>query len=353
MQLSNVLKSALTKRRNINQSGKTIYDHVDIGDPEYWFTSEELEFILNYELTGSAALVSLPLRTRSKVMKELICDALGYPRPASFKMTQPRFQGQLFDTYGQKTRNLQIWNEEVHPERRYVIVGIDDFDIIKRIKIVAGVDLEKFDNTGTMTSKHQARLNISDEVCELVSASDTENLQSILSTGDINLAGCSPVDQPSAISLMPIHSVYEKLSQVIGASFPDPGHDQERNRGAALHRIVCKVLGYSSYKDDGRFPDVKHQLLEVKLQTSPTIDLGLVCPNESVRLDIENIDDHQIRRCDVRYAIFYANIANGMVNITNFYLSTGKDFFQRFPRFEGKVINGKIQLTLPANFLGN
>ena len=45
-----------------------------------------------------------------------------------------------------------------------------------------------------------------------------------------------------------------------------------------LHSLACSALGYSNYKDDGKFPDIKHQLIEVKLQTSPTIDLGLFLP---------------------------------------------------------------------------
>jgi hypothetical protein len=78
--------------------------------------------------------------------------------------------------------------------------------------------------------------------------------------------------------VQPIQSVFDRLRVLIGSSFPNAGHDQERNRGAELHRLVCKALDYQSYADDGQFPDVKNQLLEVKLQTAPTIDLGLVEP---------------------------------------------------------------------------
>ena len=44
---------------------------------------------------------------------------------------------------------------------------------------------------------------------------------------------------------------------------------------------VDGYLGYSRYEDKGQFPDIRHQLLEVKLQTSPTIDLGLVLPSST------------------------------------------------------------------------
>ena len=77
---------------------------------------------------------------------------------------------------------------------------------------------------------------------------------------------------------MPIATVYELLSALIGKKFPDPGSDQERLRGAGLHRLVCAALGYSSYVDNGQFPDVRHQLIEVKLQTASTVDLELFGP---------------------------------------------------------------------------
>lgn len=90
-----------------------------------------------------------------------------------------------------------------------------------------------------------------------------------------------------------------------------------------LHRLVCEYLGYPNYRDDGRFPDVRHQLLEIKLQTSPTIDLGLVCPNGKEALDLPKISGKQIRHCDVRYALFYAKTDGRHVTLTHFYLTSG------------------------------
>ncbi len=114
--------------------------------------------------------------------------------------------------------------------------------------------------------------------------------------------------------------------------------------------LVCRQLGYTDYRDDGRFPDVRQQLLEVKLQTSPTIDLGLVRPDSEAALDVPQIDGQQIRHCDVRYAIFYALTDGATVTLTRFYLTTGQRFFSRFPQFQGKVLNKKLQIPLPSNF---
>ena len=50
--------------------------------------------------------LNYPLRTRSEVLKSRICEILGYPVPTSFKKSKPRFPGQDFDTYIQKSNNL-------------------------------------------------------------------------------------------------------------------------------------------------------------------------------------------------------------------------------------------------------
>ena len=117
-----------------------------------------------------------------------------------------------------------------------------------------------------------------------------------------------------------------------------------------LHRLVCERLGFSDYRDDGQFPDLRHQLLEVKLQTSPTIDLGLASPDGVDALDVPALEGHQIRHCDVRYALFYGDTDGENVTLTHFFLTTGEKFFSRFPQFQGKVLNKKLQIPLPAGF---
>lgn len=345
----NSLDSGLLKVANISRSQLTIYDPIQIGDTQYWLTSEELSSVLNEFLRG-LSFEGLAIRTRSKVAKELVCTALGYPSPKTFLKCQPRFTGQLFDTYVQKSNNLQVWNEELDAERRYVIIRTDENDIITKVKVISGSDLSVLDTTGTLTQKFQARLSPSAYQTELISSCDTENIEGLLAENQVNLSFDSPISQPELGKILPINECFKRLSNIVGHSFLDAGRTQERNRGAALHAIVCNALGYSDFRDNGQFPDVKHQLIEVKLQTSPTIDLGLVCPNSEAVLDIEQIGTQQIRHCDVRYAIFYGFIENGVVHITNFYLTTGEDFFSRFEQFGGKVLNKKIQIPLPQNF---
>lgn len=336
----------------IRASGLTIYDEIKIGDPKLWIPTTELETLLDSGLRG-ISLAGLPLRTRSKVVKERVCGALGYPVPKSFKKSQPRFSGQLFDTYTQKSNNLQVWNEKLSASRRYVIIRVSDEDIITRVKVVTGDTLALLDTTGTLTQKYQARCVVGKVAAELISKADTNRLQPFVSEQCDLGSVATPVRQPESGSLLPIGGIFGRLSPLIGQKFVDAGADQERNRGTALHRLVCEALGYRSYQDDGQFPDVRHQLLEVKLQTSQTIDLGLVTPKSQEPLDVPMISGVQLRHCDVRYGIFCGRIENGEVTITHFLLSTGQEFFSRFPQFQGKILNAKLQIPLPDRFFLN
>jgi hypothetical protein len=334
----------------IADKGVSIYDPLDEENKDLWIPSPELERLLNKGLVGFSTK-GLPLRTRSKVIKQEICKILGYPIPKSFKKTQPRFPGQLFDTYIQKSDNLQIWNEDISLSRRYVIIKVSEDDIVEKVKVVTGKTLLILDTTGTLTQKYQARLSLGERNLELVSSTDTELLQAILPKENFTTSFLSsPVENPSTNSLLPIETVFDRLENLVGRRFPDAGYDQERNRGEQLHKLICAALGYHSYSDDGSFPDIRHQLIEVKLQTSPTIDLGLVRPDSIDELDIPPIAGVKVRHCDVRYALFYAQTDGEFVTLTHFYLTTGEVFFERFAQFGGKVVNKKLQIPLPKDF---
>lgn len=342
-------KTPADYKKDIQSSGYNIYVSIEIGDAKLWIPTPHIETLLNQSLAG-LDLGGLALRTRSKVVKTAVCEALGYPVPASFKKTQPRFLGQQLDTYTQKSNNLQIWNEELSPTRRYAIIQISDQDIILKVKVVNGQELALLDTTGTITTKYQAGLITGDVTHELVSTKDTVPLLPHVRSVASFAKSISPVDEPESGALLPIKEIFDRLSKLVGISFVDPGMDQERNRGAALHRLVCEYLGYSRYEDKGQFPDIRHQLLEVKLQTSPTIDLGLVLPSSEEPLDIRQLGEYHPRHCDTRYAMFYAKTDGKQVTLTHLFVTTGADFFSRFRRFEGKVTNGKLQIPLPRNF---
>jgi len=321
-------------------------------NPHLWIQTPELERILTNEIVG-ISLKELPLRTRSKVVKEHVCLALGYQVPSKFARTQPRFVGQDFDVYVQKSGNLQIWNEELDPERRYVIVRVGEDDAVAAVRVVTGNELAALDRTGALTQKYQARLDVGQETAELVVQTDTEGLCGLVMEGVELPLSAMPISNPEAFQMFSIVEIFHRLRSLIGMSFADAGSDQERNRGAALQRIVCHCLGYRDFLDDGRYPDIRHQLLELKLQTSPTIDLGLVCPDSTAHLEVPSIARYEVKHCDVRYAIFYAKSDGKEVTLTNLFVTTGEMFFSRFPRFEGNVLNKKLQIPLPGGFFDN
>lgn len=351
MELYMTAKHHLDYKVSITSSGKDIYAPIEVGDAEYWIPTAQLEVLLNEGLKG-LCLAGLALRTRSNVVKKAVCKALGYPVQSSFRKTQPRFLGQQLDVYTQKSLNLQVWNEELSPTRRYAVIHITEDDIIDKVKVVNGQELALLDTTGKITTKYQAGLVIGNEILELVSEQDSVFIQPHVRAGLAFDNVISPIQEPESGMLLPISDIFRRLSPLIGQSFSDPGRDQERNRGAGLHRLVCRQLGYNRYEDNGQFPDIRHQILEVKLQTSPTVDLGLVLPSSVGHLDIQQVGDFHPRHCDTRYAIFYAVTDGVTVTITHLFVVTGADFFNRFRRFEGKVTNGKIQIPLPRSFFG-
>ena len=333
----------------ISQSGFDIYAVQEVGHPDYWIPTPQIQQLLNDGLVG-LSLSGLALRTRSKVVKQEVCKALGYPVPESFRKTQPRFLGQQLDIYTQKSRNLQIWNEELSPNRRYAIIAISEDDIVCKVTVINGQELALLDNTGTITTKYQARFDTGDAIYELVNEVDTDSLVRVVTPLLEFNESQGPTDLPERGYILPIEEIFTRLQSIVGERFPDPGIDQERNRGAELHKLVCERLGYRSYGDLGVFPDVRHQLLEVKLQTSPTIDLGLVLPTSEEKLDISGFDGIPFRYKDTRYAVFCGTTDGNEVEITHLVVSSGESFFKRFVQFGGKEINGKIQIPLPAEF---
>ena len=319
--------------RAIASSGLTIYDSLT-EHPELLIESSQLEALLNRALVGLD--LNYPVRTRSKILKSRVCEALGYPAPKSFRKCQPRFPGQNFDTYVQKSNNLQVWNEEVSHARRCVLIRVDQNQRVTKVRVVSGDVIANLDTTGTLTHMYQAASRQKVSRSLLVSKRDTENFRS----------ACQRNASGVAVGATPIDEVFRRLKALTGTTVANPGIDQERNRGRALHDAVCRRLGKVSWCDDGQFPDITDELLEIKLQTAPTIDLGLICPTSTEPL----LRMPGFRHCDVRSAIFYGVVLDDRVHLDHLVLTTGADFLRFFRRFEGKVRNTKLQIRLPGGF---
>jgi len=339
-------------RALIADAGLTIYDPI-ARDDALFLSVAELEELLRLHLIG--AVLRPPIRTRAKTAKAAVCQALGYSAPKSFSKTRPRFPGQDLDVYVQKSSNLQIWNEELEPDRRYALLRLNADDVVTAVRVVTGATLAAFDRTGTLTSKYQARRR-----AKLIAESTSGTLVSSKDTPEFRLA-LRPVDHlargvlsglhasatPEPGAVLSIEAIWRALRSILGQSVFDPGSDQERNRGAELHKLACSTLGLAHFADAGQFPDIVCQALEVKLQTSPTIDLGLVCPDST---GVATGLGHGLRHCDARYAVFYGRpLGPDRITLSSLVVTTGADFFQEFERFGGLIQNKKLQIPLPSD----
>ena len=328
---------------NIRNSGLSIYDPISPDNHNLYIPLYALEKILSNAMIG-LSLAGLPLRTRSKVVKTEICKALGYPIPRSFTKTQPRFPGQNFDTYTQKSLNVQIWNEEIDFSRRYVFFEVNYNDQITAVRVITGETLVQYDRTGRLTSKYQATMP--HYPTSRLFSDDSVAIQDWIIEPSATLIEVNPNSLPRRTQLLRISEIYKRLLPMVGKSVNYLDAIQERNRGAELHKLICQHLGYSIYEDDGTYPDVTNQLLEIKFQTSSTIDLGLHSPEDGAY--ILSLNGTDIYSEDIRYAIFDGEVIGNYVYLKNLYLVSGQDFPKFFPIWEGK--NSKIQLPLPPNF---
>ena len=310
------LASAIETRARIESRGASVYDAAVDATSDMFHTPSNLELLIDQRLRAApTALEGLPVRTRSKVAKGLVCEALGYKPPSTFAKTQPRLPHANVDVYVQQSNNLQVWNEEVDSARRYVILLLDADGRYRAVKVIAGADLAQFDTTGTLTSKFQANRINEKAGSQLISPLDTPGLIRRLTptANPLNLSGVSPTDLPRSGSVLTVDSVYE--------------------------------LG--TFSDNGQFPDVLSQALEVKLQLARTVDLGLELPDSGN--PVASLNGLLAVR-DMRYAVFYGERDGAVFDVSALVVVTGADFFSAFRQFGGNISNKKLQLRLPAGW---
>jgi hypothetical protein len=220
---------------------------------------------------------------------------------------------------------------------------------VTTVRVLEGVEPAAFDRTGTLTSKFQAKRRGGIGGNKLVSASDTTRLVRELapsdSLSDTVLGALLPVNQPVHGKVLSVRALYDRLLGLVGREMEYS--TSERLRGERLHRLACEALGLGSYADTGRFPDIICQALEVKVQTSPTIDLGLVAPDsEEPAVTLSP----RLRHADARYLVAYAVHDTAVLRVEHIVVSTGADFFDEFQQFGGLGQNRKLQIPLPGNF---
>lgn len=118
-----------------------------------------------------------------------------------------------------------------------------------------------------------------------------------------------------------------------------------KTRGQALEKMVLDLLGYVTKKKDllyDAFPDIRNQLLEVKVQDAKTVDLGRFSP-EKEKIVIEETD---FTTFDVRYLIALTNPITGIIE--GILLAPGEKLGELFSYVSTESY--KCQRTIPMTF---
>ena len=214
----------------------------------------------------------------------------------------PKILLEYVDTYivtSGTTYNLQVWNRNPSSsslqiqyangetlksdEVRFVLVKIDVAkEMIESIVILTPQYIvEKFGIFGKPTIKSQ--LIISNKMRQMV----IESRDSILFYPDMlgsksnlsNLKNFSIHDEATSDSLLSMESIKKiVIEKIIGQKIPPAS---TKNRGQLLENIFAKALGYELLDTEalaGGYPDIRNQALEIKIQDSPTVDLGKYSP---------------------------------------------------------------------------
>jgi len=151
------------------------------------------------------------------------------------------------------------------------------------------------------------------------------------------------VNEPSAQEIFSLQLIKERVAKVLIGEKLDSG--ATKNRGQALERMVLDLLGYPNDEKEqlyGGFPDIKNQLLEVKVQDSPTVDLGKFSPE----FEEVVIDDLNVTTYDVRYLIALTNPDSEIIE--GIILSSGDKLGEVFSYVSDKSY--KCQRSIPIKF---
>lgn len=237
----------------------------------------------------------------------------------------PRMLACLADSYIVTTGdsyNLQVWNRfpfsdnvliEYHnskdtivsKEIRFIFAHVDSESRTIKSIIVATPEyiVKKFGVFGVPTMKHQliisdgkrTKIMKSPEKCLFFQ--DTSRMSSH-TTDTFGKQHHKLSDAPKSGSILSLDVIKEKvLSDLIGKRLE---LTDTKNRGQSLERIVAGLLGYQVDETMvGGYPDIPNQLLEVKTQDSPTVDLGKYSPNNPIVIN----ESLNFTTEDVRYLI--------------------------------------------------
>lgn len=248
----------------------------------------------------------------------------------------PRILRELIDTYivtSGESYNLQVWNRNptgLAAQVRYrsgpplrakdvrlVLVRVDPQTQQIRAVVMASPSYVQstFGAFGRPTVKQQ--LLVSPQARERV-LSSTRSVEYRPDTARVAASAVEEVrppspnmhDLPTQGNLLSLKAIRRLLlPKLLGVSIPPTNTKQ---RGQALETLVAGALGYdvsSSPQLAGSYPDIRNQLLEVKVQDAATIDLGRYSPQF-----IEDVPTCPgFTTVDVRYLIALTDTVSGVI----------------------------------------
>lgn len=276
----------------------------------------------------------------------------------------PAFLREYIDTYIVTTGssyNLQVWNRNPNSasvqvdlkngetllasDVRFVLGKINVNNCIESIIIMTPNYIEnRFGKFGKPTVKQQ--LIISNKKREDIIRdggmviADTNVPEELLARNDETIsAAVSIKDEPERV--LPIETIDERITDKLVGEKLDISLSTKQ-RGQQLERMVAYQLGYRSMQDglEGGYPDIRNQMLEVKVQDSPTIDLGKYSPQFE-----EQINDNFTTRT-IRYLIALTNAMDGAID--GLIMCPGEELGKNFTYVAEKSF--KCQRSIPMSF---
>lgn len=325
-------------------------------------------------LIGQDFILSGKPRTDGSNFRKLVTECLlkeYMPLPAEeYEIVPPKQKGvptflrEYIDTYVVTTGtsyNLQVWNRNPNSasvqvdlkngemllasDVRFVLGKISSNNKIDSIIVMTSDYIEnRFGKFGKPTIKQQLIIPPKKRE-EIIGKSsfivDDQSLPDEL----IDLA-CEEISEERSIKdepekVLPIHYIYERITgDIIGEKLDITLSTKQK--GQQLERMVAYLLGYRKSQDmlEGGYPDIKNQMLEVKVQDSPTIDLGKYSPQ---------FEEHLIAGFTtrtVRYLIALTDAVTG--NIDGLVLCPGEELGKHFTYVAEESF--KCQRSIPMSF---
>jgi hypothetical protein len=332
-------------------------------------------------LIGQEFNITGKTRTDGSNIRKLVATTLEkfeLPEAAdkeSYEIVPPKSKGvpkitrEFVDTYivtSGDSYNLQVWNrlpasntllikydsgESLKcTDVRFVFVKIDlAKSSISSIIILTAEYIEKyFGKFGKPTIKHQlliskkARNSIFESHDKVLSFPDSKKLSYSI-THEYSPPKSGMVEEPDikelySIALLKVMVAIKLIGRKLDAA-------ATKNRGQALERMVLELLGYDIKDNEllyGAFPDIRNQLLEVKVQDSPTVDLGRFSPEKEELV----IEEKNLTTFDVRYLIALTNPKTEIIE--GIILSPGERLGEIFSYVSTESY--KCQRNIPMSF---